>query len=110
MEWSGRGEEWSREECIGEERSKAEQIREERSRAEWRGVERRGNERSGLEWSSVVRSGGCVAPVQSMFCWSGNTWWRVQFGFVVKIKKGTRTSFCLCLVGDNNPISLLILG
>ena len=79
----------------------AEQSGEERSRAEQRGVERRENERSGPEWSGVVRSGGCVAPVQSMFFWSGNTWWRVQFVILVTIKKGTRTSFCLCLVGEN---------
>jgi len=80
-------------------------------RAEQRGLDSRGNERSGPEWSGVVRRCGeewrlCGASAVHVLLV------RQQAGTVCHFgdKKGTRTSFCLCLVGDNNPISKVNLG
>ena len=85
-----------------------------------RGEEWRGEERSGAEWSIVERRGevlvspvgavcaGAVGVVTGRWLCGASAvhggWYQFLFLRLVTIKKGTRTSFCLCFVGDNNPI------
>ena len=79
-----------------------------------RGAERRGEDRSG-----VGRRGGhcfylclsgwccvcwCIGVVTGRWLCGATVrggWYSFCFCVLVTIKKGTRTSFCLCFVGDN---------
>jgi hypothetical protein len=134
-EW--REEDRSREGTRGEERRIVERERrgEERSRHERRGEEQK--EQSGVEsrtgpvWSGVWSSPSGLVQSGSP-PWSGHHYlantalkhrcspcfvgrnttpcWLVHFCVcvLVTIKKGTRTSFCLCFVSNNNPICYVL--
>ncbi len=84
---------------------RAERRGEEQRGEEWRGEERSRVEHSGEERGGVGESSWCCV------CWCSwcSDWqvvvWRLAVFFflrvLVTVKKGMRTSFCLCFVGDN---------